>query len=142
MSKGHRISTNIYNMIFLVKWLNNEHEAKHDMKWSMILFDCLTRGKPWYKWFVTWSHAISHVGGWLLYGSLRVIPLQPIFKLCNISYLRVLFHSSWMFLTFWDINHKKIKGKECIHVTIFAQVMRSVSIWFTVYNTIITALWL
>jgi len=22
-------------------------------------------------------------------------------------------------LTFWYINHKKIKGKECIHVTIF-----------------------
>ena len=32
----------------------------------------------------------------------------------NISYL---FHNSLLLLTFWYINHKKIKGKECIHVT-------------------------
>ena len=30
----------------------------------------------------------------LLHGSPRVIKLQPIFKVCNISYLHVLFHSS------------------------------------------------
>jgi len=38
-------------------------------------------------------------------------------SVCNISYLRVLFHSPKLWLTFWYINHKKIKGKECIHVT-------------------------
>jgi hypothetical protein len=26
-------------------------------------------GKPWYEWFVTWSHAISHLGRWLLHCS-------------------------------------------------------------------------
>jgi hypothetical protein len=31
---------------------------------------------------------------WLLHCSLRVIKLRPTFKVCNISYLRVLFHSS------------------------------------------------
>jgi hypothetical protein len=36
---------------------------------------------------------------------------------CIISYLCVLFHSSWLLLTFWYINHTKIKGKECILVT-------------------------
>jgi len=81
------------------------------------LFKRLTR-KMWYLWFVTWSHSISHLGGWLLHDSLRVIKLQPRFKVCNISYLYVLFHSSSLLLKFWYINHKKIKGKECIHVTI------------------------
>jgi hypothetical protein len=49
--------------------------------------------QPWYKWFVAWSHSISHLGRWLLHGSLEVINLQPSFKVCNIPYLRVLFHS-------------------------------------------------
>jgi hypothetical protein len=39
------------------------------------------------------------------------------FKVCNISYMHVLFHSCLNIL-FWYINHGKIKGKECIHVTI------------------------
>jgi hypothetical protein len=47
----------------------------------------------------------------------KTIKLQPRFKVCNISYLRVLFHSSELLLTFRYISHKKIKGKECIHVT-------------------------
>ena len=76
-------------------------------------------GKPWNEWFVTWSNAISHIGCWLLRLSMRIIKLQPRFKVGNISYLRVLFHSTMLLLTFWYINHKKIKGKECIHVTIF-----------------------
>ena len=54
----------------------------------------------------------------ILHGSLRVIKLQPRFKVCNISYLCVLFHSSQLLFTFGYINHKKIKGKECIHLTI------------------------
>ena len=62
---------------------------------------------------------MSHLDRWLLHGSLRVIKLQPRFKVCNISYtcMHVLFHSSFLLLTFWYINLKKIKGKECIHVT-------------------------
>ena len=63
----------IYTMVFRVKRLNNR----------------------------TWRHAISHLGRWLLHGSLRVILLQPRFKVCNILYLRVLFHSSKLLLTFW-----------------------------------------
>jgi len=47
----------------------------------------------------------------------RVIKLQPGFKVCNISYLCVLFHKSYLLLTFWYIKHKQINGKECIHVT-------------------------
>ena len=43
------------------------------------LFNRLTR-KPWYKWFVTWSHVISHLGRWLLHGSLRVINYSPDLK--------------------------------------------------------------
>ena len=39
-----------------------------------------------------------------------------LFKVSNISYLRVLFLSS--LLTFWYINHEKVKGKEYSHVTI------------------------
>jgi hypothetical protein len=75
-------------------------------------------GKSWYKWLVTWRHAISHLlGRSLLYVSLRVIKLQPRFKVCNISYLRASFHGSQLLRTFWYINHKKIKGIECIHVT-------------------------
>jgi hypothetical protein len=61
--------------------------------------------------------AISHLGRWLFHSSMRVIKLQPVFKVCNISYLYVLFHSSELLLTFWYINHKMIKGKEWIHVT-------------------------
>jgi hypothetical protein len=41
--------------------------------------------------FVTGSHVISHIGRRLLHGSLRVIKPQPRFKVCNISYMRVLF---------------------------------------------------
>ena len=47
-----------------------------------------------HKWFVTWSHTISNLGNWLLHGSLGVIKIQLRFKVCNISYLRVLFHNS------------------------------------------------
>ena len=67
------------------------------------------------KWFVTRSHAISHLGLWLMHCCLRVIKLQPRFKVCNISYLHALFHNFELFLTFWYINNKNIKGKECIH---------------------------
>ena len=35
------------------------------------------------------------------------------------QYLGVLFHSSLLLHIFWYINHKKIKGNECIYVTIF-----------------------
>jgi hypothetical protein len=49
--------------------------------------------KQWYKWFVTWIHAISHLGRWLLHSSPRVIKLKPRFKVCNFSYLGVSFHS-------------------------------------------------
>ena len=45
--------SNIYTTIFRVK---------------REVWDCLTR-KTWYKWFVTWSHAISHLGRWLLHCS-------------------------------------------------------------------------
>ena len=38
------------------------------------------------------------------------------FKVCNISYVPVLFHSSYI-LVYMFINNKKIKGKECIYVT-------------------------
>ena len=69
------------------------------------------------QFYETWSHAISHLGRWLFHSSMRVIKLQPVFKVCNISYLYVLFHSSELLLTFWYINHKMIKGKEWIHVT-------------------------
>ena len=48
-----------------------------------------------------------YVVDYLLHGSLRVINLHTIFKVRNISYLRVLFHSSWLLLTFWDTSHKK-----------------------------------
>ena len=47
---------------------------------------------------------MSHLCHCLLHSSMRVIKLQPRFKVCNISYLPVLFHSF--------INHKKIKGKD------------------------------
>jgi hypothetical protein len=47
------------------------------------------------------------------------IKLQPRFKVWYISYLHALFHSSYLLFTFYYICHKKIKGKECIHVTIF-----------------------
>ena len=77
---------------------------------------CVKLRKLWYKWFASWSHTISHLGRWLLHCSLRIIKLQPRFKVCNITYLCVLFHSSYLLLTFSYINHKKIKGKECIHV--------------------------
>jgi len=46
--------------------------------------------------------------------------LQPIFKVCNISYLSVLFESSWLLLTFWyastDLYNiiKEIFGKEIL----------------------------
>ena len=54
-----------------------------------------SENSQWYELFVTWSHAISHLGRWLLHSSLGVIKLQPRFKVCHISYdLRVLFHSS------------------------------------------------
>jgi len=106
---------------------NRVHRRLGTIYWKLILFNprfceewdylSVTR-KMWYLWFVTWSHSISHLGGWLLHDSLRVIKLQPRFKVCNISYLYVLFHSSSLLLKFWYINHKKIKGKECIHVTI------------------------
>ena len=52
-----------------------------------------------------------------MHDSPRVIKLQPRSKACNISYLCVLIYSSKLLLTFWYINHKKIKGKEWIHVT-------------------------
>ena len=48
---------------------------------------------------------------------LRVTKLHPRFKVCILSYLRVLFQSSYPLLIFWFTNHKKIKGTECIHVT-------------------------
>jgi hypothetical protein len=34
--------------------------------------------------------AISHLGLWLLYGSVRVITMQPRFKVCHISSIRVI----------------------------------------------------
>ena len=43
--------------------------------------------------------------------------------------LCVLFHSSELLLTFWFINHKKIKGKECIHVTIHSSELL-LTFWF------------
>ena len=86
--------SNIYTIVFRVKRLNKR------------LFNRLTRK-------TVWSHALSHLGRWLLHGSLRVIKLQLIYNVCSISYLRVLFHSSG------SINHKKIEGQECIHVTIY-----------------------
>ena len=43
----------------------------------------------------------THVGHCLLHGSLRVIQIQFRSKVCNILYLRVLFHSSKLLLTFW-----------------------------------------
>jgi hypothetical protein len=78
---------NIYTKVFKVKQINNG-------TWSVWLFNSLTLGKPWHKLFVTWIHAISHLGRWLLHGSLRVIKLQLRFKVCNISYMRLVFHSS------------------------------------------------
>jgi hypothetical protein len=39
--------------------------------------------------------------------SLGVIKPQPRFKVCNISYLRVLFHIYQLLYTFWYINHQK-----------------------------------
>ena len=93
-------TSNIYTNVFRVKRIE------------------LELGKPWYKRFVTWSHALSHLGRRLLHGSLRIIKPQPRFIVCNISYLLVLFHSSYLLLTFRYIHHKKIKGKEYIHVTI------------------------
>ena len=85
-----------------------------DIKVSILYFVIF---KPCYTWFVTWRHAISHLGRWLLHGSMRVIKLQPRFKVCNFSYLHVLFHNSSLLLTFWYINHTTIKGKEWIHLT-------------------------
>ena len=59
-------------------------------------------GKPWYKWFVAWSHAISHLSRWLLYGSLRAINLQPRF-LFDFNRLIILFINFtklfWLILT-------------------------------------------
>jgi hypothetical protein len=63
--------SNRYTTCFRVKRLNN---------WTRKLV------KPWYEWFVTWSHAISHLGRWFLHGYLRIIKLQSRFKVCNISY--------------------------------------------------------
>jgi hypothetical protein len=57
---------NIYTTVFRVKRLNNRIR----------------------------SHAISYLGSWLLQGTLRVIKLQPRFKVCNIPHLGLLFHSS------------------------------------------------
>jgi len=38
------------------------------------------------------GHVISHLGHSLFHGSLKIIKLQPRFKVCTISYLCVLFH--------------------------------------------------
>ena len=54
-------------------------------------FHRLTRKTVVYEWLVTWSHAISHPDHLLLHGSLRVIQLQVIFKVCNISNLCVYY---------------------------------------------------
>ena len=54
------------------------------------------------------QHEAMHLDRWLL---------QPRYKVCGISYLRVSYHSSQLLLTFWYINHKKIKRKEFIDVT-------------------------
>jgi hypothetical protein len=72
--------------------------ATFNINKNSILTACMPltvyHGKLWYKWFVTWSHAILHLGRWLLHGFLGIIKLQPRFNVCNISYLRVLFHNS------------------------------------------------
>jgi hypothetical protein len=80
----------------------------------------LTRTVNNIKWLthISWkqySLGIQIVG--FISGSLRVIQLHPRYKVNNISYLCVLFHSSLLLLTFWYINHKQIKGNNCIHVT-------------------------
>ena len=65
----------------------------------------------WKKWRWGIDRAIPHLGRWLLHGSLRVIKLHPRFKMCNISYLRVLFDTSQLLLIFWYINHKTNQRK-------------------------------
>jgi hypothetical protein len=64
---------NIYTTVFHIKRVNNRTRT----------FNRLTRK----------NHAISHLDLPILHGSLRVIKLQPRFKVCNISYLHVLFHT-------------------------------------------------
>jgi hypothetical protein len=46
------------------------HAKQCDIAWPF-------NSENWYKWFLAWSHTISHLGRWLLHGSLRVIKLQP-----------------------------------------------------------------
>ena len=110
MDKYFASFSNIYTTVFRrVKRLNNG-------TWSVRLFNCLTgKAMVWMVCNLKPSNITSKS-----HGSLRVIKLQPRFKVCNISYLLVLFHSSLLLLTFWYnmyINHTKIKGKEWIHVT-------------------------
>ena len=61
---------------------------------------------------------------------------NPDLKCANISYMCVLFHSSQLLLSFWYINHKKIKGKECIHVTIHIILCLNCILAFLMYFTI------
>ena len=64
---------NIYTTVFHIKRVNNRTRT----------FNRLTQK----------NHAILHLDLPILHGSLRVIKLQPRFKVCNISYLHVLFHT-------------------------------------------------
>ena len=86
------------------------------------------------KLFATWSHATSHLSRWLLHEPRRVIKLQPIpiFKVCHISYLRVLFHGSNLLLTFLYINHKKDQRKRMhSYYKIFILNFRTVqTVWY------------
>ena len=59
---------NIYTTVFHIKRVNNRTRIRK-------------------------NHAISHLDLPILHGSMRVIKLQPRFKVCNISYLHVLFHT-------------------------------------------------
>jgi hypothetical protein len=71
---GHRLYQFWHDTVIecSVEWvLTLKHET----------WDCLTVLLG--KWFVAWSHAVSHLGCWLLHGSLRIIKLQPRFKVCN-----------------------------------------------------------
>ena len=61
-----RHTSNIYTTVFWIKRLKQSNTRK-----------------PWYKWFVTGSHAILHLGRWSLHGSLRVTKLKPRFKVCR-----------------------------------------------------------
>ena len=97
---------NFYTTVFRVKRLNNQTR-------NMRLFNRLTRKTLiWIICNVKPCNITSRslIIAWLSESN------KTTAQNWSVQYLGVLFHSSLLLHIFWYINHKKIKGKECIHV--------------------------